>query len=480
MSAFRLTPIAAVMMLGIVGCSGGSNSSNSNDANTSIETVERAFFPADDGVHGTEVWVTDGTEENTRLVKDLNEAEGSNPQHIFKKGEMAFFIANDGIHGYEIWKTDGTEEGTKMVADAFPWTENPDISRFTEFKNELYFDADIEGVSGRDIWKTDGTEAGTKAVARGTSPGQYVATNDRLFYTDSPSVTGRELYAYDGEKAYLVKDIFPGSRSSDVQNLTAFNGKVYFLAFSGDAPGYSLWKSDGTAEGTNLAEDSFLFSGGGEIIQLKESLLVFGTDGRSEKLKVLKLEKDGDISALDLPLPDPELSDPSVEIGFDANDRIFLVATYNKPGVSETVDYLWSTENGVDFNYLPLNQEIKDGIAFNSNMYLDWVTDEGVQLWATKGSKESSRKVRDINDVNLDLQDAIFRINGLGYDFVSYQPPVVGKKSDPSMLFIGIDPSTGAELWKTNGTPEGTVLVKDIQPGTASGLNNGRKIIGPR
>lgn len=34
-----------------------------------------------------------------------------------------------------------------------------------------------------------------------------------------------------------------------------------------------------------------------------------------------------------------------------------------------------------------------------------------------------------------------------------------------TVFFVAIQPATGAELWRTNGTPEGTVLVKDIQPG---------------
>ncbi|OZG73344.1 hypothetical protein BTA51_09935 [Hahella sp. CCB-MM4] len=473
MSAFRLAPIAAVMMLGIVGCSGGSNNGNSG---SSAESLGNVIFPADDGVHGTELWITDGTEENTRLVKDLNEAEGSNPQNIFKKGDITYFVANDGIHGYEIWKTDGTEEGTEMVADAFPWTESADLSEFTEFKNELYFTADIEGTPGRNIWKTDGTEAGTKIVATGRSPSNFVATNDRLFYTDYTSETGSELYAFNGEKAYLVKDIFPGGSSSQVQSLTAFNNKVYFVAISGDAPGYLIWKSDGTADGTSLAEDSFLFNGGAEIVKFKDSILVVGTVDHGETIKVVKLEKNGDLSAHNLPLPGPELDDPSIEIAFDADSRVFIVASYNETDNPSRVEYLWSTENGTDFNSLELTQDIYDGIAFNSNMYLDWATEEGVQLWTTNGTQEGTRKVKDINDVDAKAQDAGFRINGLGYN--PYHLPVVGTTANPSMLFIGVEPTTGAELWKTDGTAEGTVLVKDIQLGDASSFRT--RLLGPK
>src|SRR5262245_66015531 len=35
-------------------------------------------------------------------------------------------------------------------------------------------------------------------------------------------------------------------------------------------------------------------------------------------------------------------------------------------------------------------------------------------------------------------------------------------------FFVASTPQTGAELWKTDGTPGGTVLVKDIAPGPVS------------
>src|SRR5438105_7542425 len=37
-----------------------------------------------------------------------------------------------------------------------------------------------------------------------------------------------------------------------------------------------------------------------------------------------------------------------------------------------------------------------------------------------------------------------------------------------SVFFTATDRDHGRELWKTNGTPAGTALVKDIQPGSGS------------
>src|SRR5262245_30825654 len=52
--------------------------------------------------------------------------------------------------------------------------------------------------------------------------------------------------------------------------------------------------------------------------------------------------------------------------------------------------------------------------------------------------------------------------------------PVIDSPFNPSIEVNGIlygtgsDDSNGWELWKSDGTAEGTVLVKDVVPGTAS------------
>ena len=68
--------------------------------------------------------------------------------------------------------------------------------------------------------------------------------------------TAQELWKSDGTAAgtVLVKDINPGSASSEPSNLTNVNGTLFFTADDG-AHGIELWKSDGTAAGTVLVKD---------------------------------------------------------------------------------------------------------------------------------------------------------------------------------------------------------------------------------
>src|SRR5438105_3474599 len=58
------------------------------------------------------------------LVRDLNAVSaGASISVLVDAGAFAYFAANDGVHGRELWKTDGTAAGTALVGDIRPGTE---------------------------------------------------------------------------------------------------------------------------------------------------------------------------------------------------------------------------------------------------------------------------------------------------------------------------------------------------------------------
>jgi ELWxxDGT repeat protein len=102
----------------------------------------------------------------TLLVKDIHPGIGnsyiSGLTHI---GDFLYFSAYDGIHGSEIWKSDGTTAGTEMVKDILPGALSSLPRNFSAFRGKVYFS--IVAENGIELWTTDGTADGTHEVFPG-------------------------------------------------------------------------------------------------------------------------------------------------------------------------------------------------------------------------------------------------------------------------------------------------------------------------
>jgi ELWxxDGT repeat protein len=88
--------------------------------------------------------------------------------------------------------------------------------------------------------------------------------------------------------------------------------------------------------------------------------------------------------------------------------------------------------------------------------------EHGSELWSTDGTPEGTGLFKEINPLSAD---------GIGFATSLESQGVM----NGVLYFTGTDPQHGDELWRTNGTPEGTWMVKDIRPGT-NGSNPGNFI----
>jgi ELWxxDGT repeat protein len=98
------------------------------------------------------------------MIKDIDPgANSSFPSYIINVNSELYFTANDGVHGYELWKSDGTAAGTVMVKDINPGAGNstPFDSAAVNGAVEFYaFDGASYG-----LFRSDGTAAGTIELA---------------------------------------------------------------------------------------------------------------------------------------------------------------------------------------------------------------------------------------------------------------------------------------------------------------------------
>lgn len=259
------------------------------------------------------------------------------------------------------------------------------------------------------LWKTNGTEVGTIVIDSFSGLKEIeVLNNNLIFCVPSPNW---QLWKSNGTTTTLIKE-FPNASSFDgVFNLTPANGFVFFTVNENYVR--KLWRTDGTEAGTILVKD----------------------------------------------IDPTNYTSYSPGGYFEFNNNVYFNA-----GTATTGQELWKsdgTETGTT-----IVKDIRQGVASGHTNYgvyailnneLYFYASDGIQygLWKTDGSETGTVFVKECIWIG-----EISTINNVIY-FSAYD---VGANNGNTLY--------GEELWRSDGTPSGTYMLKDINPGQDGSKHN--------
>ncbi len=222
----------------------------------------KVFLSWENADTGRELWVTDGTEENTKLFKDLIPGEeSSSPAEFTVVGDQMYFraYASDGSRKYVLWQTNGTEEGTEEVS---PAVYNP--RNLTEYKGNLVLAGSINQDLPADIEPLYlDTDTGETTLIADINPG--LNTSNPSFYThgdrlliraNSPTYGNQRLWFSQGETG--DPELIEATAAAFPYVYATSQGLFGINSSNPDEPYASLWSLNETEGATKMTMENNL------------------------------------------------------------------------------------------------------------------------------------------------------------------------------------------------------------------------------
>ena len=242
---------------------------------------EKLFFTATNTANGDELYITDGTEAGTKMVKDINPGSSdASPRYLVALNGKLYFQADDGSHGVELWESDGTEAGTKMVADIYVGAESSAPDMLTILGGKVLFRATtVASSADQKKWmhiynpanQTVSLVSEIQARVEGDAVIPRIQVDKKhnvAYFIGEPVGENQEVYKTDGTTAGTEKimDVTPEALgSSNIQWLYVHDDSVLVWRqktprkYAGaDSVKYvqhlseQIWITDGTAANTRL------------------------------------------------------------------------------------------------------------------------------------------------------------------------------------------------------------------------------------
>jgi len=430
----------------------------------------RLFFVGNAGDAGNTICTSDGTSNGTVILRTFNrlsgKTTGSTPSgFIYVNGYTLFFADNGSANGLELWRTSGTIGSTVLVKDIYPGTQDGvREGNFFSFNNKLYF-CGVTAENGQELWRSDGTSAGTNlfkefedGAANGFTFSSFAATENGFFFSTSTTANGKELYYSNGtaDGTVLVKDIIPGivgAMEDSNGPISSLGEKVLFYARDSKL-GYETFVSDGTAEGTSMLlnmNKTPKDSNPSRAVTLNGFRYFAAEDENGINVWKTDGTEAGTVMIKDLL---PPIYHSSVESLTVFKGEVYFVCNsvlYKTDGTEG------GTGKVADF-YVDQNISVygEESILIPFGNYL-YFSGKSYSSMIEYGF-ELCRTDGTANGTTMVKDIAANSESSRPYAFFVY---------NDNLYFTSATSDAGREIWKTDGTEGGTSLVKDITSGTA-------------
>ena len=443
----------------------------------------------------TGLWTTDGTVAGTTTVRI---ADISNITDLrIANGRLLFWSAVSDPFERELWTSDGTSGGTVYLGKPSDATNNVAYDANVVFAGQLgsraVFAAKFDSVAlGRELSITDGTSVNTALIrdiniGGDSDPGSYLPLGDQMLFVAHDWDHGRQLWRTDGTQSGTVQlqDIVRSGEDAQVTlggPDTIINGIAYFTAREyAYAAHPELWRTDGTIAGTSkvlgiLALRIHILGGNGsqllfralsgpdnrthlyswngsqaQIITAADGLKISSDPGATFDGRVCFRAWDADPRYLDVWCASGMQGDVVratnlAALGRSAGEMRPLgnKLLVNVPGSGATSG-LYFTQGAAGTSQRISGEQIGNASVFGGGR-LVFLSESG-NLMLTDGTSAGTRNL---------LQGA------------TLPGPVTGAFGvlGSYVVFVVNDPSRGAVLWRSDGTPAGTRYVVDLDSAT--------------
>ena len=436
-----------------------SDGRSSDTATVNVDVLDPVYFAAFNSDGLPEIWQTNGTPEGTTRFFDDELAEALEYAGWLTRFGDGFLISgNNEPFNAEPWYTDGTIEGTFELAElnnGSPPGSNP--SQFTAVGGKVVFAA-LSNDVGTELFVSDGTPGGTGLLADirealGTSnPTGFLTVGNFVYFSAGTEEEGLELWRTDGtsEGTLLLADLNPGPDSSLAVPLFELDGVVAIRANQSSDNTGELWIADGSPLGTTLLADEVTGAGLG----LDGDAFFFKRDSGGQ---FDLWRSDGTANGTEL-VADIDVYGPGSSVSTELGETLLFVTNYRTSGGFE----LWSTDGTQDGTFMVRNiNSIGDDQGHSPARYDPEFTSVGDGFVFVVDDGVNGREPW-FTDGTYDGTYLIKDINPDGNSNVRFDSSAY---IDGRIVFAAFEPDTGKELWISDGTPDGTSMLADLQEG---------------